>query len=343
LGLILLLCCLLWLIDYQIAKKQFLQNERLATTLECQGNWAIWQQHSQQTPVTPTRRPLKAQMDYAKFQVSQITQISLVRSSVRGGAFQDVLGTIWQVYLTLSDRSELLLSETISIAQAFEQADQLSQQFAVPAIVLASEGAGKYAAEPVNLPTALQTAQASSTIRCQQSAGQWHIYSQWRLISTWQLLCQSLQRFGFLLFTVLVAHWMIQFGGLLHFCGAVWLRAEIGFEQFDALAWQWPWQSSAGLLLALAIILVKGAQLSRPEHLYVTPKHLTFFLDTKKINQLAASTVASILFLKQPFPSLLILAEDGEVEIRELQHENEFRLMLLQLEKALAVLRKPTI
>lgn len=323
-GSVLILCCLLWFVDYQIAKGQFLSRKQiLLTELKCCRDWVVWQ-----------RQTLEGKSDRTKFQATEVAQISLMRTQVYGGAFQESLGTVWQVYLTLCDRTELLFHETQDTLIAFEKSDQLSRYFAVPLIVLGSEGVGSYAAEPLNLQGMTQRTHSCTTIRCQKTAAQWHIYSQWQLSSAWQLFGEILHKFGFLLFAVIVANLMVQFGGLLHIMIAAWFDPQV-VMQVNLFHPMLRWQTLLELLFALTIMLIKGAQLSREEHLYITPDHLTFFLNTRKISQVATPAIASILFLKHPFPSLLILTDSQTIEIRELQHETEFRVMLTQLNEAI--------
>lgn len=316
--------CLLWFVDYQLAKAQFARGQRsLLTTLEGRGDWVVWQR---QTSANAT--------EHNKFQATAVAQISLIRTQVRGGAFQAVLGIGWQVYLTLWDRTELLVHETPDSTIAFAQANQLSHYFAVPVLVLNSEGLGRYAAEPLNLQGIAQRTQACSTIHCQKTLQQWHIYSQWRLSSSWRLFKQILRQFGFLLFAIIVANLMIQFGGLLHVLIFAWFNPQI-VMQMSWLHAGLRWQTMLELGLALGMMIVQGARLSREEHIYITPDHLIFFLDTQKIDQLATPAIDSILFLKQPFPSVLILAGDQALELRGLQHETEFRIMVAQLHEAI--------
>jgi hypothetical protein len=331
-GFFLLFFCLLWFIDCQIARQTvFSKHHVLATVVECRGDWVLWQ-----------RQLVDGRTEYIKFPKTQVVQVSLVRTQVRGGAFQEILGIAWQVYLTLCDRSEWLVNETWDTTLAFEKANQLSEYFAVPAVVLASEGEGKYAAEPLVLPSVIQDTQLCSTIRCQKSGQQWHIYSAWQASSTWQLGRQILQRFGFLLFAVIVANLMIQFGGLLHFSGSVWFNRSVTGTGLEALSFTVRWQAILELAVALGIMVYKGAQISREEHLYITPDKLTFFLNTQQIDQIETAQIESVLFLKQPLPSLLILTQDQAIEIRELQQPSEFRAMLLQLNEALSAVRQTT-
>lgn len=316
--------CLLWFVDYRIAKAQFDSGKRsLFTTLEGQGDWVVWQR---QTSVDST--------EHSQFQTAAVAQISLIRTQIRGGAFQEVLGIGWQVYLTLWDRTELLVHEALDPAIAFAKANQLSHYFAVPVLVLSSEGLGCYAAEPLNLSGVIQRSRFCSTIRCQKSAQRWHIYSQWQASSSWRLVKQILQRCGFLLFAIIAVNLMIQFGGLLHVLIFAWFNPQTVIW-VNGLHSGFRWQAILELGLALSMMIVQGARLSQEEHIYITPDRLTFFLNTKQIGDLATPAIDSILFLKQPFPSLLILAGDQTLEIRGLQHETEFRTMVLQLHEAI--------
>lgn len=319
-GLSFVVCCLLWQIDWQLTRRQFLNPKLEFTTLAGRDDWMMWQQ---------------ASTDHLKFQASEMAQICLIRTQIRAGAFQEIVGTVWQVYLTLYNRSELLLHETPDTLAAFAKATQLSRDFAVPMTVVGSEGTSCYAAEPIgpiDREGSIQRAQTCDTIGCHKSPQRWHIFCQWRFSSTWRWLGESLSKFGFLLFAVIVANLMIPFGGLLH-QAAVGLgtQAPVSFElNFLTLRWQ----MLVELAIAAGIMLIKGAQLSREEHIYITPATLTFCLGSQKIAQVPTSTVRDLLFLKQPVPTLLILGEQA-IEIRGLQHDTEFRMMLWQLQAAL--------
>ncbi len=320
-GLSLSACYLLWVIDYQLAKRQFMAQHSVDTSLECREDWAIWQ--------LVDGSNLAA--NHLKFQVSEITQISLIRVQVRGGAFQEVLGIAWQVYLTLCNRSELLLHETPDTKAAFAKAAELSRHFAVPLTVVGSEGQSSLAAQPLQLQGLTQRTQSCTTIGCQKSAQRWHIFCKWQLSSTWCWLGKSLSRFSFLLFTVIMANLMILAGGLLH-QSAISLVAQVPVS-FEPTFWVLRWQMLIELAAVGGIMLIRGAQLSREEHLYITPASLTFCLGSLKIAQMPTGSIHELLFLKQPFPTLLILGEQA-IEIHELQYETEFRVMLLHLQAA---------
>lgn len=325
-GLFLLGFGLLWLIDYQLAKGQFMAARRgLLTSLEQHGDWLVWQ-----------RQTVNAEIEHAKFPAVEVAQISLLRTQVQGGAFQAVLGTVWQVYLTLYNQTELLVHESHTPIDAFQQAKQLSADFAVPLIVLGSEGIGQYAAAPIALQNLPQRTPFHTAIRCQKSAQKWHIYSQWQHSSSRRLLREIVEKFSFLLFVVIITNGMIQLGGLLHFLGSAWFSAPLdpSFSLF-VLHPTWRWQTLLELGVALGVMIFQGAQLSREEHLYVCSEQLTFYWGNRKIAEVDPATIEAALLMRQPFPSLLILTSTKAFEIHGLQNELEFRLMLSYLSQAL--------
>ncbi len=292
--------------------------------LEQRGDWLSWQRHRDET-------------EHAKFQITEVAQISVVPLQVYGGAFQEIVGIVWQVRLILHNQSEFLIHEAHSATNAFAKAEQLSHHFAVPVIVPGSEGNGQYAAESLNLARSLQRTKVCPTIRCQKSAQQWHLYSEWRASSSWRFLKEVVAKFGFLLFTVIVANLMIFLGGLLHFSLCRWFVPEM-IGQIELFPSRFNWIAILQLGLALAIMIYKGAKLSREEHLYITPDQLTFFIGSQRIAQVSTASIKALLFLQQPFPMLLVLTADQTIEICELQHETEFRALLSHLDSAITTL-----
>lgn len=109
---------------------------------------------------------------------------------------------------------------------------------------------------------------------------------------------------------------MIQFGGLLHIGIIFWVTKN----QLDwsTLAPTLRWQMVAKFLVAVVIMLIKGAQLSREEHIYITLTKLSFVIGTQELGQIATPRIKTLLFLKQPVPSLLVLADNSNIGIREL-------------------------
>lgn len=334
-SLILIGCFLLWFIDYQLAKGQFLRGRAGASvSLVCRGDWVLWQRQAED-----------GSSDYSKFARVEVAQLSVQRTSVRGGAFRDVLGSVWQVYVERQDHSRLLFHESRSLIDALNQAKLVARAFAVPVVLLDSEGCGPYAAAALGYsgrsadPTLADIPNPiPNTIQCHSSPQQWHIYSQWRLSSTGHLLRQLAQRCGFLFFTLLVANLMLIWGGLLHGWGAF----VLGFSDVWIISLAAPlvrWRMFLGLGLAASVLLIQAARLSREEHLYITRDTLTFCLNNKRIAQVPTAAIEAVLFVRQPFPAVWVITPDQAIEIRELQQENEFQMLALQINHALAVLR----
>lgn len=271
----------------------------------------------------------------SKFERSQLGQSSISRTYVYGGAFEEKIGTVWEVYLTLCDRSEFLIYQQSRLIDAVKKAKQLASYFNVPLIFIASEGNGAYAAQRLNLEESNHQTSASKTIQFQTSPRKWHIYSKWRLISSWYLLKQIFQKSGFLLFVLIVAAFMTRLGDLLNSFIGFYLGEDVILLP-SIFGWFDPdidWNDIVKLAIASGILIFKGWQLSREKHIYIDAARLEYFIDNSKIAQLKTNEIEATLFVKNPDPAILILAQDKAIEIKDLQREEEFKALLLKIEE----------
>lgn len=316
----------IWFLDYWFAKNKYIYSKKLATiSLDNHNNdFVLWYMNM---PDGKTRK--------AKFERSQIGQISISQTYIYGGAFEEKMGMVWEVYLTLCDRSEFLIYEQSKLIEAVRKAKQLAIYFDVPLIFIASEGNGAYAAQELNLEANYQTS-APKTIQFQTTSRKWHIYSKWRLTSSWYLLKQIFHKSGFLLFVLLIAGFMTRFGNLLDFFIGFYLGREDPILLPSIFGWFAPdidWNDILKLTIASGIIISKGWQLSREKHIYIDADQLGYFIDNSKVAQLQTNEIEAILFVKNPDLAILILAEDKAIEIKNLQREEEFKALLLKLEE----------
>jgi len=315
---------LIWFFDYQFAKHQYLHsNQQVHSSLEIRGDWVLWQ-----------TMPPYGQVKRSKFQRTEVKQISILRTQVCSGAFQEVMGATWQVYVTLADQSEFLFSEERQILAVVEKGKQLATYFNVPLRFIASEGKSDYAAEQLNIEQGNRLAPWPKTIQCQATPRQWHIYSKWGLNNSWKLFQAIAQQSGFLLFLLIMSGFMIRFGELLNFLMTLfWGKASLYPPTLNFFDLDLDWRDKAALIFAAGLMVVKGAQLSHEEHIYIDRDHLNFFIDNKKIAQLRTQEIQIILLVKEPYLAIFVLAQDKAIEIRDLQQEEEFRALLLKLEE----------
>jgi hypothetical protein len=322
-----------WFLDYWFAKSQYFYSKKQTTIFldNRKNDFVLWYMN---LPNGKTRK--------AKFERSQIGQISISKTYVYGGAFEEKIGTVWEVYVTLCDWSEFLIYEHRKLIDAVKEAKQLVTYFDVPLIFVSSEGNGAYAAQRLNFQESNHQTSWPKTIQFQTTPRKWHIYSKWRLTSSWYLLKQIFQKSGFLLFVLTVTAFMTRFGDLLNFFIAIYLgREDITLELPSIFGWFEPnivWNDVVKLTIASAILIFKGWHLSREKHIYIDTDQLEYFIDNNKIAQLKTNEIEATLFVKNPDPAILIIAQNIAIEIKDLQQE-EFIALLLKLEEGMMQLK----
>ena len=334
-SLVVITLLLVWFVDRQVAQHQFYYgSQRIELSLDSKKDWVIWHQ---QFP--------DGQLKHLKFQKALIAQVQLERVAVRGGAFREKVGTVWQIYLCLGDATKLLLDEKCKTIDAIQTAEPIAASFQVPVIVGHSEGQGKYADAPIQLSSATQypfpyPTPFPTTIQVHQNRHQWHIYACWRWISTWLLVKQLARETGFFLFILFMGNLMVHFGQFL----TDWMFSHkdiltLSFNLTAGLLPVWSWKTALELGFVVIVLLIKGAQLSREEHLLINQTDLRFLRNTQPIAQVSTRDVTATLFIQSPHPALLILTPDQVIEVNELQRDVEFRAMLLALDESLTHLK----
>jgi hypothetical protein len=337
---------LIWTIDRQIALHQFrMATSRSIIRLHGSGDWLVW---DQQLP--------DGEHNHLKLKQAEIEQITMSRTEIDGGVFDDRLALVWQVNLRLCDATEIVVDEQLQASRALSVAQPLAAQLHVPLTFKQSEGQGKYAWEPLDERVmqsrspagAIEAEPFPKTIQVQKTAHQWQISSRWRWISGWLLFKQVVQKTGFLLFVLWMSNFMVYWGAFLH---SLLIAPEAGNSLIDRLSLlmpQWEWAIGLELGVTLLVLLIQGATLSFEEHLLLNRSHLTFYRNTKPLAQVPLEAIEATLFVKQPEPVLLIVTNDSRdpgtgdcpkreaishqvIEIDGLQREIEFRAMLLML------------
>ncbi len=325
----------IWFLDYWFAKKQYSYSKKqtIISLNNYNNNFVLWYMN------LPNGRTRKA-----KFERSQIGQISISKTYVYGGAFEEKIGIVWEVYVTLCDWSEFLIYEHRKLIDAVKEAKQLATHFDVPLIFVSSEGNGAYAAQRFNFEKSNHQDSWPKTIQFHTTPRKWHIYSKWRLTSSWYLLKQIFQKSGFLLFVLILAAFMTRFGDLLNSFIAFYLgREDVTLELPSIFGWFAPdivWNDVVKLTIASGILIFKGWQLSREKHIYIDTDQLEYFIDNSKIAQLKTNEIEATLFIKNPDPAILILTQDKAIEIKDLQQEEEFIGLLLKLDEGVMQLRR---
>jgi hypothetical protein len=334
-GLLIIGSFLVWFLDYLFTQSEYLYGKKrvsILLTAQANGN-CIWQQRSS-----------TGKSRWVNFQIRDIKQVLIVQTPIVGGAFQTLGATAWQVKIIFCrDDSELLIYQEETAAKAFQKSKELASYFEVSLVFAHSQGQGCYAADSLDLHQLRQTRNFPQTIRVRSSAHQWRINSHWHLSSSWLLLCQIIEQSGFLLFVVVIINLMICVGKVQWAAIAILSKQAslnaIDLTYFNIPSWlmaDFDWFTVGEFVLAVIIMVFKGAELSQEEHLCVTRRNTQFFLNHQKIAEIPTSQIEATLFIQQPQPMILIVGDMKAIEIPGLQQEIEFRAMLLKLDDAIA-------
>jgi hypothetical protein len=325
---------LIWMFDYFFATNQY-NNLEESPTISLKQIKDSDEFHYQMDLIN--HHPVKI-----KFIEGEIKQIYILPTEITGGAFEETMGIVWQCFLLLYNDKILLINEAKNPHEILNQAKEFKTIFNlnIPIIFKYSEGNNPYS--EANLPNSL--IKPTKTIRCQVNERKYHIYSQWNLENSWLLLKQVFSESGFFLFVLIMAGFMIKFGGWVNFFVANYLGFEIPVlvvynlgEWFDP---QWQTLDLLEFAIAILIIIVKGWEVSKEKHFYIDKYYLKFFINNKKIAQLKTKEIETVLLLNKPQLSLLILDTEQGLQITELQQKIQFSTLLLKLEEGLSYFQK---
>lgn len=330
---ILIISFVIWYLDRGISQNQYCRkdNQIEVTLHQINSDEILW------TLFLPNQK-LKS-----KFLSDQVRNISISKRSVVGGEFQEFLGQVWQVEIYLYDGNNLVIDEYKLVHEAFKSAKRLNSYFQVLITFATSQGNNEYVEQRLDTDSVYRVLDFEKTgINCQKSSQKWHIYSQWRWRNSWVLIKQIIQKVGFLIFLLIMAGFMIEFGQLLdNFIQAFQDRAVIIdlASFFKGLVPYWNWRNRLELAIALIILIYQGWQLSRVKHIYLDQSYLKFSIDNQKINKTNIKEIETILLMSDPVPEILILAQDQAITITEFQQKESAQLYWAYLEQGIQVFK----
>ncbi|MEA5533944.1 hypothetical protein [Crocosphaera sp. XPORK-15E] len=313
--LILLISCGIWYLDIWISKHEYLrQNHQVNVTLvQSESERIIW-------TLSLPKNQLKS-----KFLNSQVNYISLGKFSVFGGAFQEVLGEVWRIEICLYDGSNLIIDEQKSLDLAMESAQKMADHFQVKIMIQKTQGNNKYAEQSFDMQALYSwMRQNKLAIKCQKTPKKWHIYSQWKWANSWILIKEVFHKAGFLLFLLIMAKFMIQFGEFLNNIIAVFQGKDVIIYFPSPLEWfnpNWNWRNVLELAIVLGILIYQGWQLSRVKHIYLDQYNLKFFIDNQLMKKIKMSDIETTLLINNDQPGILILSPKKAIHISQFQQE----------------------
>ncbi|MEB3292274.1 MAG: hypothetical protein VKJ24_03865 [Synechococcales bacterium] len=326
----------LWLAERWLVRSQYGHSHHKISTqlIDASEECLRWEWRSHRDQIVET------------FEHDRLRGVALHQQVIRGGCFDIELATVWQVCLRLTDDRNFLIYQEQNAAQALRQGQRLADYFQLPIWFADSQGDSPYAIEPLDLHGLRSSTRFPSTIRVQHSAQQWKIVSKWNGSSAWNLLAQIVQESGFLLFVVIIINLMIMWGKLLYTIAmTIWAGSMAAFTWginetlFSWLLQDFDWLEVGEFGFAIALMVFKGAELSKEEHLYLSPQGLRAFLDHQKLGEMSLNAIVACLWIQKPQPFVLIVGKQEAIELPGLQREIEFRAVVMKVQEAITQLR----
>lgn len=317
---------LIWTGDFILAKHQFIsgnQNKILLTLDPNKNNEEItWRMYLPDGD--------KNQYTFLK---TAVRSIFIARYLVKGGSFQEVVGTVWQVGLTLDNLQERVLGEDQQVIKAVKKAQSLAKYFNVPIVFESSIGRGKYAAENLNdEQLSLQFSEAT-ILKYKQNKDRVRILSRWTLKQSWHLLGEIWQESGLLLFVLIVSNFMVNFG---QFLDQYFRNNLIDISNiFNWFVPRFSWFDIFELIVAILLIVFKGWQISRRKNIVIDRNYLKYFLGRKYQGQLNTQEIQSILLLDEPNGIILIISPHQSLVIDRFHSEEESTGFLFKIVQAI--------
>jgi hypothetical protein len=276
-------------------------------------------------------------VDKVDFTAHDMIQISLVQNEVLGGAFQEVVGVVWKIFLSGDDGGELLLDQQEEVIQAVNRAKKLAGVLNVPVKFLDSEGDSELAVDNLKAITTIgsfkQNFRAAGTVGRHEDTTGFHVFSIWNRSNIMLLFRNVLYRSGFLLFLLIIDGVMWRYGNLLNWLIGPWfgiedteLSLDLSFTGvLSILAPSGGWRAMLKLAIAIGIMVYQGWKMSQRKSLVIDSQKTTYSIGRRLIAELSTADIELPLLVTSPAPLLLVMDQKTAIEIDNLQTINEFR------------------
>lgn len=319
----------LWFADRWWARQQYLNASMIASTtldINPDGDLVTWQL------TQPNKLPQRQQ-----FKPGDIAQLSILNVPLMGGAFADVVLLLWQVRLILRKGTALHLYEETTAHEALTLASRLANEFAVPIKFAFSEGTNPYAAQIIPLEALTRHAQTVKTVQAKKTDYKWQVTYQWDGSHIGLLVGLMLQRGGFPLFLLLMMGVLSRVGGLVTMMIPILLGAEgAAFSNMTrVLLPGLDWWDFLSIFAGISIIFRQGARLTNPTQLNFGKNSLIVPISQVQAVSFSIEDIRATLFVKKPFPKLMIVAKQQSAELENLQTEKDFRALLGYIDQGL--------
>ncbi|MDJ0844768.1 hypothetical protein [Crocosphaera sp.] len=330
--LILIIFLVIWYLDCWFTKHQYFQKNHKI-------NIFIYEVDINKIICCLSLPNTQTQSIFASFTRGEVSRISISKSPLLGGAFQEVLDEVWQIKIYLYNGKHFIVDENLLANESLLTAKRLANFFKVNIIFSHSQGDNSYVEQQLEQRFLSHLInQNSGSIKYENNTRKYHIYTQWQWSNTWNFLKMLFEKAGFLLFLVIMSGLMIKFGGLFANMLSV-ISGEDNIIDFSSpVQWffpSWHWRNLVELSIIVGIFIYQGWQLSRVKHIYITQYHFKFLIDNKIIDKIKTSDIEASLIIKNSHPEILIIGENKVINLNSFQQEKLAQVFWAYLDEAI--------
>jgi len=345
---IIFVCSIIWYLDKIFTQHRYFNSKKKTITslVHTKDGNVAWSMTSPQGEIRQLR-----------FHENNINYIHIKSIVFVGGAFKEPIANAWQVSICLNDEQKLLMYEEFSSIDAINQAIALADYFHIQLRFANSEGYTNYANQDVNSiinsPDKLaRKIVGSNSIKLKKTAHNWHIYFYWTVNNSWKFFGKVLHDSGFLLFVLIISRFMSRFGEMLDQMIAYYKAEQVIYLNFNGILGiftnpQLSVNDWLGVISAIALIIVRGAQISQSKHIYIDKHHLKGVINklrlpilttvkAKAVHQFNLHDLQGVVFIKKPELLFMIYDRQQTLEISDLFQEKDYRSLLNNTEDAIA-------
>lgn len=326
----------MWIIDYLLARRDYRLNDSFDRIyLYQRDGYLFWSRVSKNNQ--------QSQMVFSPRDIRDVKVQCMVHY---GGAFHGEMGYAWQIKLRLVSGSDLLIYEHMDLDRVFKKARMFAGMFQVLVKFADSEGTTDYADMVINerIDHVLKKKMilAMDLVGTSQDARSASIFSRWSFRNSLMFAHSVIREFGFFMFLIFLSGVMVAWGGAL-----VWFFGPS--PSIDPLHWRFPiygiiniftpesdWKDIVEITVAMGVMFYGGWKLSHPKRIDIDVKETKLTVRDEEVTRLPTRDVEHALFVKKPYPCILVLGRRETAEITDLQSDDEFRAMLHHIEDSIA-------
>ncbi len=343
-DLILLIFILIWLFDYMFAKYSYLtkkKSDRLILQKKLDKK-VIW------------KKITSISMDDLEiaFEINEVKHVNITHTYRYGGAFQEKMGIVWEVNLTLHDGVNLLITEEVNAVAAMKQAQKIVDIFDVSIKFSNSYGNGIFAANSLNNMDVVLSENnmdvSKETVIIKNDKHKSVVFSKWNFTSVKFFLKTVLHEAGFFLFLLVMIAVMTRFGEYLNW----YIAPHIGMDRpalYIQLSFssvlrffkpEFDWIDMFEYFLVIGFMIFSFIKLCKRKYLSIDKDTIKFISGREKPKIIKTRGASLPLFISEPEPMILIIDNQKAIEIKNFQAHDELAMLLQGIEHGIGRFRK---